>query len=441
LIFLSTRLGVDEHERGQLRRTINESWKTAYHFLGRNQKRPIPDDNFLSTQFLLYIGTRGVASDPTNDRRNIRELWRMHHRDDEYKSYLLDKYFSSRNLQELPEQNPAIRLDAAVLYEYAHDIKRSVETYYRLLNPGDSSFSDTTRVQLERIRRLGWRESLALAVAAVHAGTTEEDLSTLFHRLERLLFLREIQLRFPHDEIDLIETAVRIARREEAVTTTADKILSIADKLAARIDLSDVNVRWGRERAYYGWSGLKYLLFEYEQELKRKSKSDRDKLIWEEFTREIYEKDYSTIEHIYPQKPRDDYWTDRFSSFTTKQRNALRNSLGNLLAVSRAKNSSLSNRAFPEKRDGGPESGGYRYGSYSEIDVANESDWTPTEISRRGLRILDFLERRWSVKLGDRTDKMRALKLEFLDESAKARPAELTVDDAADHDEADASET
>jgi hypothetical protein len=58
---------------------------------------------------------------------------------------------------------------------------------------------------------------------------------------------------------------------------------------------------------------------------------------------------------------------------------------------------------------------GYFNGSYSEIAVAQFKDWTPTSILDRGLAMLDFLQKRWSVSLGSRTEKLKFLDLDFLE--------------------------
>jgi hypothetical protein len=238
-------------------------------------------------------------------------------------------------------------------------------------------------------------------------------------------------------ELDVLELAVRVARGEDAVHAVSDKLHAITEKLAETLVLSDTAVRWAKERAYYGWYGLKYFLFEYEQELKARSKSSRDKLIWEEFAREIYEKDYATVEHIYPQKAHGPYWMAQFGQLTVKQRNTVRNSLGNLLAVSRAKNAALSNRPFPAKRDGSAESGGYRFGSYSEIEVAEHADWTPIAILNRGMRMLEFLERRWHIPLGERKAKVAALKLSFLENPAADNESSEDGDEGEESDDTD----
>jgi hypothetical protein len=444
LIFLSTRFDVDEHEKGKLRRTVNESWKTAYHYLGRNQSRPLDDDNFLATQFVLYLGARMKNGDDADEnKKRVRSLWNVR-RTRDYKSYLLDRYFTSRNLQgsqesavslpkEPEEKEEQITITPGTVFEYAHDLKRCVETYYRLFNPEDRNFGDEIRVELSRLGRVGWRDAVPLAVAAVHTDPKDQALLQLLRRLERFAFFQAMQFQYTDEELDLVDLAIRVARADLTVEQASDKVHGYIEKRAAKLDLSSA-MRWGGGRAYYGWRGLKYFLFEYEQELKRKSRSDRDKLIWEEFVSENYEKDYSTIEHVYPQKARDAYWTSRFNGYSVKERNALRNSLGNLVALSRPKNSALGNLPFPAKCSGDESTGGYQMGSYSEIEMVQETEWIPQSILNRGIRLLEFMERRWQLPLRNRAEKLASLKLSFLEDGKHADDA----DDELDSDETEA---
>jgi hypothetical protein len=340
----------------------------------------------------------------------------------EYKTTLLDDYFTARNLYagELqPETPERYRLEASTLFDYAHDLKRCVETYFRTYNPQDSEFDAPTRVQLERIRRLGWRTAMPLAVAFVHSKPPQHEFEMFFERLERFLFLQSLRMDRVHLH-DLSAMAVRLVRREEDGAAISQKLHSFCEKTAKDIVLADTSMNVSKTRMYYGWGSLRYFLFEYEQELKVRSKSNREKLIWEDFCSEDYEADYSTIEHIYPQEARQGYWKDRFGGFTHRQRNALRNSLGNLLALSRPKNSALSNRAFPEKRDGNSELASYRMGSYSELEVAEQLDWTPQTILERGIKLLDFLGARWGIEVGSRSQKLAALRLGFMESKGTA---------------------
>jgi Protein of unknown function (DUF1524) len=93
----------------------------------------------------------------------------------------------------------------------------------------------------------------------------------------------------------------------------------------------------------------------------------------------------------------------------------LRNSLGNLLPLSKPKNSSLSNRPFPKKVDGkGDPVVGYRYGCYAENEVASYAEWTPKMILRRGLTLLSFMEKRWILDFGDEKQKKLMFGLDFV---------------------------
>jgi hypothetical protein len=213
-------------------------------------------------------------------------------------------------------------------------------------------------------------------------------------------------------DLDLMGLATEVRAKAKEVGA----VISTLNNAATEQKLLESPLLAGQvaQEGYYGWRGIRYFLFEYEQLLKSKSKSSRDKLNWDDFISEKYEVDYVTVEHVFPQKANDDYWNEHFQGFSAAKRKSLRNSLGNLLALSRAKNSSLGNRPFPLKRDGSEGSPGYRNGSYSEIEVADSTDWTPQEILKRGHKMLDFLEKRWRIKLGGPIEKAKILGLDFL---------------------------
>ena len=158
---------------------------------------------------------------------------------------------------------------------------------------------------------------------------------------------------------------------------------------------------------FYSWDCVSYLHYEYEQGLIEKGKQTNKKLSWEAL--ETSKKD--TLEHIFPQTPSDPYWYDRFGHLSEEKQRYLTHSLGNLLPLSRPKNSSLQNYSFPQKVNNG--SGvGYYNGSVSENEVAQSQEWTPIEIRKRGMELLSFMERRWKIELGDLEFKGRLLHLD-----------------------------
>jgi hypothetical protein len=199
--------------------------------------------------------------------------------------------------------------------------------------------------------------------------------------------------------------------------TEAEKVLkhlaAESDSLLRTMPLfHELINRFGSD-GFYKWEGIRYFLFEYNLDLQTRSKTKRPKIFWPEFTES--KSDYISVEHIYPRHARHAYWMSRFSGLTQKQRTMLRHSLGNLLPLSKPKNSSLSNNPFPQKVEGNRDAVvGYRYGSYAENEVAVENEWTPKHILDRGLKMLKFMEQRWDIQLGSEKDKIKMLGLSFM---------------------------
>ena len=120
-----------------------------------------------------------------------------------------------------------------------------------------------------------------------------------------------------------------------------------------------------------------------------------------------------TVEHIFPRNDTDKYWQKRFKEFTDEQKKFLTHSIGNLLPLSRAKNSSLQNHNFNFKKNNG-KGVGYYNGSFSEIEVNRKGDWDAQNILDRGIELLEFMESRWNISIGDKQIKAKLLHLEFL---------------------------
>ena len=160
---------------------------------------------------------------------------------------------------------------------------------------------------------------------------------------------------------------------------------------------------------YYEWGVRHYVLYEYEKHLADLNSRRRPLMKWTDFVKAA--KGKLSIEHIYPQTPDNEYWVSRFSSFTEEERKNLQGSLGNLMLLSQSINSSLQNDSFPDKKaikkdeEGNIIRQGYCNGSYSEQEVASCSEWTAEEIKARGLKMMEFLEKRWEMPI--KTEKER----------------------------------
>lgn len=410
LIFLSTKFNVEAEEKSKLRMTINESWKTVYHFLGKNKKRPLDDDDFLLTHFFLRFGPKLFISD---EEEPCESIWKYRHYE-YYKHYLLNEVFTVRRLSHVKNdvQEP---LSIQELYDYARDIKKVVEIFYYVFNPQDFSCNDKEKIALERHRRLGMDYNLTLIAAIFLNEQSINERADVLELIEQLQFIHAIS---PYisgvESIDFMQEAISYIGGKINIFNLKEKLEKYRNEIVSKVKFDQVFSAWGKGKGYFGWKGARYFLFEYEMELKAKSKTKREKLCWEEFMKEDFAHDYYTIEHIYPQKVTFECWKTPFKEYSVKQRNILKNSIGNLVPLSKPKNSSLRNNCFDKKKGDSSNKVGYKYGCYSEIEIAQEDQWTAREILFRGIRLLEFMERRWGIPFGDNKAKIKALGLEFV---------------------------
>uniref|UniRef100_UPI00188D1C16 HNH endonuclease family protein n=1 Tax=Vibrio anguillarum TaxID=55601 RepID=UPI00188D1C16 len=108
------------------------------------------------------------------------------------------------------------------------------------------------------------------------------------------------------------------------------------------------------------------------------------------------------------------YWTDLYNNYTQKERSILRHSIGNLVPLSRTKNSSFQNKPFPEKISSNKQCVEFKYGSYSEIELTEYKQWTPNDIVNRGVVLMEFMSKRWKINFGTREEIIKFLNLDFV---------------------------
>ena len=146
---------------------------------------------------------------------------------------------------------------------------------------------------------------------------------------------------------------------------------------------------------WYGWSGLKYMLYEYEIHL-ASEKGASPIVEWNE----VRDHDLQdTIEHILPQTIDNiPYWRQRFRQ---RSHEKYLHNLGNLSLTKH--NSQYSNKPFPDKK-GSLEEKSICYATspfYMERELATWDDWDVSAIEDRKSRLIRWAKDRWSVDLGD----------------------------------------
>lgn len=412
LIYLSTKFEVEEDDKIHLRKSINESWKSVYHYLGKVDSKTYDDDNFLRIHYICYFAKKILSSIEQGDYREY-SITRQLRNGQVYKEKLLNEIFTPKHLITDDENK---KLNINNVFEYAKSIKQVINIYYQVAQPNDSTWSDKEKFWIERINRIEDEALFVTTVAILLKAKPSKAREATLGSIERLGFLSKIN-GYYFSDVNPTYLAIQFLAGKNTLSTIKKRFDEATNLFCQSQEFNDSIKNVGKESGggYYGWRQIRYFMFEYELELKRLSKTTRQLLTWspEEKT-EPYSIDHKTIEHIYPQTASDKYWKETFSDYSIKERNVLRNSLGNLLPVSHGKNASLSNKAFELKKGSESNQVGYRYGCLSEIQVSMSPEWSAREILRRGILLLEFMEKRWNLQIGDALKKADLLGLTFV---------------------------
>lgn len=398
LIYLST-LFTEHAGREVLRKKINDAWKTMYEYLGKNPDAPLSDNLFLRNHWTMYF-------------KYSRQ------KGDDYIKFLLDEKFTSKNITHPTKESDRLTVDE--VDEYVTSLQQSIRAWFYIHNPYfpmPEYKDDNNKLLLDRLHRLSFRAFRPLLLAAFVSEQPIEKINSLLTAAERYNFtlftLSQRRANTGDTEFfsmarDLLTGSINL---DEVIFAIEGWITKYYDPKRFMAHIAE-KYELGLE-GFYRWDGLRYFLFEHEQWLRSRGKQHSDKLSWKTLT--ASKRDSVTVEHILPQTPTNDYWTARFGHFSKEQLSLLSHSVGNLVPLSRAKNASLQNDSFDLKKNNG--SGvGYYNGSASENEVALNTEWLPTTILSRGLALLDFMEERWGIELGDTEFKTQLLHLNFLEQ-------------------------
>ena len=415
LIYLSTKFDIESYEKNSLRKLINDSWKAIYYYLGKNKKNPLDDDLFLENHFLLYFGN--IVDGDINDSYSMRMLHRRYRFS--HKDYLLESKFTAKNISEKDGEGN-YKLTLKEVKQYAESLKSSVEMWYQILNPLDSIFTDEEKSWLEKINRQGVESAAPLIMVFFQQEKNIDLRIGLLKAIERFIFFITLARHQYHMELDIYMFLVLSSKLSKKELSP----LKVIENLEAKLDRTRKDKQAlhlikdsFKKSGFYKWRGIKYFLYEYDLYLKNQSKTHREKIVWDDYIED--KRDHHTVEHIYPQRPRKQCWTDEYKKYSSKEKNTLRHSIGNLVPLSRAKNSSFQNNCFSDKLGSENNKVGFKYGSYSENEIACNAAWTAKNILERGIKLLLFMEDRWNINLGDNAEKIKFLNLSFVAKKEK----------------------
>jgi len=432
LIYLTTLYPdneLDAASRKSLRDDINAAWKQVYYQLGRNEKRPLNDDDFLKAHWIMtfmYSRKKG----------------------DDYINFLLNEYFTPKNIHKKIEKEVIIEqveetktdfdfaedepdngedeiktitlsaLEPKKIRDYVNSLKASAVHWFNSHYPylaSSEELSDSEKKWIDKLNRIGMGYFRPLVMSLLKNTPKGDARLEILQKIERFIFIcfQLSQARRNYGDSEFYNAAREYDQKRLNLDGLKKKL---ADREAYSFNEDgSFNTKYfrdymykkftiGAKAGYYHWYGLRYFLYEYE--LKKMEVSGQKKVDWELFVKN--EKDKISIEHIFPQTPTE-YWRNSFTDVPEHLWHLYGGALGNLLLLSSSINSSLQNDSYPEKLTpktndiGETIRKGYADGSHSEIEVALKypTEWNKASIDERGLTLLKFMENRWNIRFKD----------------------------------------
>ena len=433
LIYLTTlynKQELSECNEYALRKDINDAWKEIYYQLGRNEKEPLSDDEFLKAHWSYYFKySRKKGNDYIKylltkfSQKSIfgTSQYNYEHEDDiQHNSIDYDEENSELEIEDDEEYISDNKLKPKEIDDYVKSLSESAEAWYYTYYPYDSKTLCTEeKVWIDKLNKIGIGYFRPLVTVALlpHLQFEPDKRIKLFQAIERFIFinfrLAGYQSSYKSSECynktrNLYKKEINIDDYIEYLEIVSNQNISNAINLF----INKMDQKFDSDEGFYSWITLKYFLYEYEYELAQKTKIE--KLDWAVLTKVV--KDKITVEHILPQTPTKYYWQNQFRQYSDEEISILTNSLGNLLPLSRSINSKAQNNEFDKKKEL------YINGSHSEIEVSKLKDWTAEEIHKRGMQLLEFMERRWKFNFESEEQKENLLHIDFVNDEREEIP-------------------
>jgi len=340
LIYLTTLYEEDElkqDEKNSLRSKINDSWKEIYYQLGRNKKNPLNDDDFLVAHWIIFFQyTREKGDD------YIRFLLEQQFTPQNIYTKTEIKVSSIQNFEEIRESEETNQEEVEIndveediilrskltpkeIKDYVNSLKSTAIHWYNTHNPiNNSDLTNEESLWIDRLNRIGIIYFRPLVTASFLSRKISSDKRVkLLRAIERFIFigfrLSRSMSNYRNSEF------YRASRQLRTNTLSVDDIVLRINELVDEVfsyknDDSDklffnydyfklfVEKKFKSGGGFYLWNGLRYFLYEYE--MKKVRQRGSQKIDWKLFVKG--EKDRVSIEHIYPQTPKNKCWKDSF---------------------------------------------------------------------------------------------------------------------------------
>ena len=419
LIYLTSLMKISPADQARIRMRINNCWRTVYDQLGKLVDKRVQDDELLFAHYAMYFADSHLSEDESVGIRDCRSS-------DE----LLEKIF-------VPEAVERETISSTDLFAYVESLEKSAVLWNAIANPAQSEYSDEIKHYLTILPyaignarlyrfyelRMGNPQVLILALSVMSRADNDNILLGFLRALEQAVFLamyyrlwidRHVEnTRFP----DFTNFTTQLRKGEISINEVTIALKDWSNRIVSTDSYHKEIVSYYGEKEGYDREIDSYILYNYEFQLMTQSKTGKMRIDPDCLRSRVDGQSTSGIEHIFPVRSRNEYWSSRFSNFTDREKRLLKHSIGNLVVISDLKNQKLANKSFDEKKGSGSSRIGFLYGTFSEVEIAQYNDWNAESILNRGLLIISFIERRWGVRIGNKKDKIAFLGLSFLKSS------------------------
>lgn len=379
LIFLVSKRYISE-QQSVLRNKIIKTWQDIYEWLGKNEKNKLEDDDFLRAFWILYFN---------HDLDKEKEL-------KQFEFDLFENKFSIINIKE----NKLLELPK--IEKFLNDLSKSIKIWFLINNPyyenniEELNFSNKIKDSLFLIEKnnIGdYMKILCLAILFKHDFDEQENgiSSELINEIERHNFV--VYLLCGKQADTNRPEILRYINQFFRGNITKDNLKYIITNLIIK-HLSFENIHnhihnnHQKNMKFHDWKGIKYLMWNYENYLKNNSEINFED--YTNFNTSLIFPDLYGFGVQFPNVTRNRYGDDL---------KTLTYSLGNI-TISKRKNNPLNfNNLKPLLLKG----------SASDKEIYNYNEWTDENIYNRGLKILNFIENHWKIKIGNESQKRNLL--------------------------------
>lgn len=366
LIYLTEKLKSEKEDKKNLRNKINDAWGKIYSCLAQNPDSILDEDVFLSAHLSLYRKPKEAVFSEKVAEEKVFQMFCN-------KSEKFDK-------DEGGEKEPTVSFSK--IEDYIIKLSEAAPIWFKIHN------SDS--LILKKILLLNSGKELKVFLLALLIKSNEESLHQILFNLEKILFRNRTLWLF--DERSTATWGRDIYLEEDTIDEINNNIETLNQTPIINQNLiqnmNNLFTYVKGAKGFHRWGTLKYFLFAYEENLKGKFRETNDKVSIDDY-------ETTTIEHVIPQQFWDN-WTTIVNDFTVgleedkipMAHKVLINTLGNLTILKNGKNSSLGNLGWEDKKNR------FSTGSYNEIDISKNINWTKKEILKRGIEMLLFLEKK-----------------------------------------------